>query len=64
MISIFLALTYIVLNDAWSFSHIENPEPLEIVNWGGLPYYFGTAMFMFEGNGVALEIYHQMENKR
>lgn len=21
-------------------------------------------MFMFEGNGVALEIYHQMQNKR
>jgi hypothetical protein len=24
----------------------------------GLPFFFGTAMFMFEGNGVALEIHH------
>lgn len=63
MISIFLALIYIVINDAMTFSQVENKEPLQLVNWTGVPYYFGTAMFMFEGNAVALEIYHQMENK-
>jgi hypothetical protein len=31
------------------------------VNWSGIPYFFGIASFMFEGNALALEIYQQMD---
>lgn len=58
MISIFMALFYIVIDDAYEFANKEKAESLSIVNLAGIPYYFGTAMFMFEGNAVALEIYH------
>ena len=58
IISIFIALAYVIFSDAWEVTHASHEEPLNLVNWAGIPCYFGTAMFMFEGNGVALEIYH------
>jgi hypothetical protein len=62
MISIAIALAYIVFS---SISEIHNPEFDKTLNWmrfEGTPYFFGIAMFMFEGNAVSLEIYHQMED--
>lgn len=31
-------------------------------DFSGIPYFFGIAMFMFEGNAISIEIYHQMED--
>jgi hypothetical protein len=33
-------------------------KSLEWFNFRGVPYFFGTALFMFEGNAIALEMYH------
>jgi amino acid permease len=33
-------------------------------DWGGIPSFFGIAMFMFEGNAIVIDIYHQTENAK
>jgi hypothetical protein len=42
-----------------------NPERdvvLREMNIYGIPYFFGISLFIFEGNTLVLEIYHQMED--
>jgi len=58
LMSITCALFYIIYTD---FGQMINPsidKSLEWFNFRGVPYFFGTALFMFEGNAIALEIYH------
>lgn len=63
MLSILVALIYVMLHDIQEIAH---PTLLEketkLVDFSGLPFFFGTALFMFEGNAVALEISYQMED--
>jgi amino acid permease len=56
--SIISALAYILITDltlilppaTYDLSH-------ELFRVTGVPFFFGTALFMFEGNAIALEIY-------
>lgn len=58
MLSIFIALIYLIINDSMKVAQQETIREHKLVDFGGIPYYFGTAMFMFEGNAIALEIFH------
>ena len=58
MVSIFVALGYILVDDMVEMAHPRFDKNLQWIDFSGLPYFFGTAMFMFEGNAVALEIYY------
>lgn len=62
MISIVVALLYVLLVDFHEINYPTFEKEHKWVDFSGLPYFFGTALFMFEGNAVALEIYHQMED--
>jgi hypothetical protein len=57
MVSILVALAYVLLNDIAEIHSPNYDKELKLFDWAGIPYFFGTAMFMFEGNAVALEIY-------
>jgi hypothetical protein len=59
LISIVTSLFYILITDIqlikWgSVLSIEN----YFIDFSGLPSFFGVALFMFEGNALALEINH------
>jgi hypothetical protein len=59
LVSIVTSLFYILVTDIqiiqWSsISSIEN----YFIDLSGLPSFFGVALFMFEGNALALEINH------
>lgn len=60
--SILLSLIYLFITNLYEIQYPSYDKTLSWVNLAGLPYFFGTAMFMFEGNTVSIEIYHQMEN--
>jgi len=62
MFSIGLALIYIVCTDIQEINNPTFDKNLIWMNIEGIPYFFGIAMFMFEGNAVATEIHHQMED--
>jgi len=62
MISIGIALCYIVSTDIQEINNPTFDKNLIWMNIEGIPYFFGIAMFMFEGNAVAIEINHQMED--
>lgn len=62
MFSIGLALTYIIVSDIEEINYPTHDKTLNLVNFEGIPYFFGIAMFMFEGNAISIEIYHQMED--
>eukprot|EP00347_Sterkiella_histriomuscorum_P009779 403339927 len=61
IISISIALCYIILTDISEINYPSFDKTLNYVNLSGIPYFFGIAMFMFEGNVVAVEIHNQME---
>jgi hypothetical protein len=56
--SIMAALIYVLATDLqiiqWPLQNQEN----FYCNLEGLPFFFGIALFMFEGNALALEINH------
>ncbi|CDW79488.1 brix domain-containing protein 1 [Stylonychia lemnae] len=60
--SIGTALIYIVYTDIQEINSPTFDKNLIWLNIEGIPYFFGIAMFMFEGNAVAIEIHHQMED--
>ena len=62
--SISIALTYVMLTDLQEINYPTFDKSLSYMSISGLPYFFGIAMFMFEGNVVAVEIHHQMEDGR
>jgi len=62
MVSIIIALSYIIYSSVEEVSHPAFERELSLVRVKGIPYFFGISMFMFEGNAVTLEIYHQMED--
>jgi hypothetical protein len=59
LVSIAAALLFIIFTDFQVILSNETPMALSYINLSGIPYFFGTALFMFEGNALALEIYHQ-----
>jgi hypothetical protein len=63
LLSIVVALLYVIGSDIYEINHpsYSNKER-KFVDFTGIPLFFGTALFMFEGNGVAIEIYYQMED--
>ena len=60
--SITAALLYILYTDLFYIKHPTVPRTLDYFNIEGVPYFFGIALFMFEGNALALEIYQQTED--
>ena len=64
--SIITALFYVLGTDLQmidaAYLSNSNQLTLNFVNLTGVPYFFGIALFMFEGNALALEIYHQTED--
>lgn len=62
MASIGIALAYILYSSIEAINYPQYDRVLKLYDFSGLPYFFGIAMFMFEGNAVSLEIYHQMED--
>ncbi|TNV78508.1 hypothetical protein FGO68_gene14267 [Halteria grandinella] len=61
IISIVTAIAYILFSD---IDEIVNPTlnlSHKLCDLSGIPYFYGIASFMFEGNAVQLEIYSQME---
>lgn len=57
--SIILVLGYVLITDLQVISDPQTDLSLSLLSISGVPYFFGTALFMFEGNAIALEIYHQ-----
>ena len=58
MVSIVYAMVHIIITDVieiWSPSPLD--KTLYLFNFSGLPYFYGIASFMFEGNAVQLDIY-------
>ena len=53
MVSIVYAMVHIIITDVieiWSPSPLD--KTLYLFNFSGLPYFYGIASFMFEGNAV------------
>lgn len=66
MFSMFGALGYVYVNN-FGIIMTRSEESLPTYTSFdpiGLPMFFGVAMFMYEGNAVALEIYNQMEDRQ
>ena len=57
LISIFSALVYVIINDIYEIQHPPEGIQLTWFRLEGIPFYFGTALFMFEGNTVSLEMH-------
>lgn len=58
VVSIFMALVYIIYDDIIYIRYESmGNQHLKWFDVRGIPYFFGTAMFMLEGNAVVLEIY-------
>ena len=55
--SIVCALAYIMATDVAEIVEPTMVTELSFSNVLGIPYFFGIALFMFEGNALALEIY-------
>jgi hypothetical protein len=58
MVSIVYSMVHIIITDVieiWSPSPLD--KTLHLFNFSGLPYFYGIASFMFEGNAVQLDIY-------
>lgn len=55
--SIVCALFYIMGTDLAIIMNPTTDLSLSYSNVAGLPYFFGIALFMFEGNATAMEIY-------
>ena len=56
--SIICSLFYIIATDVSEIQYNHVDKSLNLIDIFGIPYFFGIALFMFEGNAVALEIYH------
>jgi hypothetical protein len=57
--AIIIALVYCIVEDIVQL--VETPtfdRELIWCDFSGIPYFFGVAMFMFEGNTIAMEIYY------
>lgn len=52
IISIVTALLYIILNDIDEIVHHNQDLTLKLYDFSGIPYFYGIASFMFEGNAV------------
>lgn len=57
MISIVTAILYIVLYDIDELMFPTLDVNLKMWDLSGIPYFYGIASFMFEGNAVQLDIY-------
>ena len=55
-----LSLFYILVNDCYLIASSPQTQYTKKLIWwdiSGMPFFFGLASFMFEGNALALEIY-------
>jgi proton-coupled amino acid transporter len=59
--SIISSLIYVLITDLFLIygEHEKGLWTHKICDLSGLPYFFGIALFMFEGNAIALEVYQQ-----
>lgn len=55
--SICVALIYILYTDLLEISNPLFDKTYIFIDMSGIPYFFGIASFMYEGNALALEIY-------
>jgi len=60
ILSIFTSLAFLCYTALQEISVPTFDKDFKWLDPWGIPYFFGTVMFMFEGNGLALEIYYQM----
>ena len=61
MASIAISFLYIFSTDLCEIANPTFDSTLSVANFAGIPYFFGIASFMFEGNALMLEIYTQMD---
>ena len=52
MVSIVYAMLHIIITDSIEIYSPTIKKELFMFNLGGLPYFYGIASFMFEGNAV------------
>ncbi len=57
MFSILIALLYVLLTDIHEIRYPTFDKTYIFADFSGIPYFFGIALFMFEGNALSLEIY-------
>lgn len=62
IVSIGLAIAYIIGTSIEQINEPKYGRELKLCDFSRIPYFFGIAMFMFEGNAISIEIYHQMED--
>ncbi len=52
MVSIIYAVIHIIVTDIGEILNPTLDKKLYLVNLAGIPYFYGIASFMFEGNAV------------
>lgn len=52
MVSIVYAVIHIIVTDIGEILNPTVDKTLYLINLAGLPYFYGIASFMFEGNAV------------
>ena len=64
--SILTALAFIIAGNVHVIEKIGREGVSHMKMWDAsyLPYFLGTAAFMFEGNAVMLEVHHESENPK
>jgi amino acid permease len=64
MISLLIALFWLWID---AFANIVEPtfdKHYTAIQPTGIPYFFGVSCFVFEGNGLTLDIYNNMAHKK
>jgi hypothetical protein len=56
--SIICSLIYVIVTDINEIKDGHIDKTYSLIDIFGIPSFFGIALFMFEGNPLALEIYH------
>lgn len=61
LVSIGVSFAYIFSTDVFLMYEPRVDKTIEMIDYSGLVYFFGTSIFIFEGNPLIIEIYHQAD---
>ena len=64
LFSLTVSFIYIFKADAVEMYEPKVDKAITMFNPSGIVYFFGTSIFVFEGNSIVLEIYHQADNSK
>jgi hypothetical protein len=64
LLSLTISFIYIFKADASEMYYPKVDKAITLWNTPGLVYFFGTSIFVFEGNPIVIEIYHQADNSK